>query len=189
MQTKFQTNQKEQELLLQKSENQYQKKLLIGVSVGLFTMLILTFLLFYNYHAKKKAKELLEGLYFELNEQKEEITVQAEELREANEEILSMNNNLEKAVKERTQQIEKQNVQIIGYAFANAHRVRGPLARILGLVNLMRKGIEPSEIPQYVEMLDTSAQEMNEVVKEINEMLEEEAREKWSLTRLKKMLE
>jgi tetratricopeptide (TPR) repeat protein len=189
MQTKFQTNQKEQELLLQKSENQYQKKLLIGVSIGLFSMLILTFLLFYNFRAKKKAKELLEALYFELNEQKEEITVQAEELREANDEILSMNDNLEKTVKERTQQIERQNVQIIGYAFANAHRVRGPLARILGLVNLMKKGIEPSEIPQYVEMLDTSAQEMNEVVKEINEILEEEAKEKWSLSRLKKMLE
>lgn len=189
MQTKFQTQQKEQELAHQKALNENQQRWLWAVSVMLVISLVLSFFVYRNYHEKKKAHELLRQLYIELNEQKEEITVQAEELKEANDEILMMNENLEKMVKERTQKIEQQNIQIIGYAFANAHRVRGPLARILGLVSLMKKGIKTEEIPQYIEMLDKAAQELNTVVKEINELLEEETQEKWSLTSLKKMLE
>lgn len=189
MQAKFQTQQKEQELILQKTQNEHQKKWLWGISIGLMISLILSFLVYRNYYEKKKAHELLRELYLELNEQKEEITVQAEELKEANDEILMMNENLERIVKERTQKIEQQNIQIIGYAFANAHRVRGPLARVLGLVSLMKKGVSVEELPQYLEMLDKASQELNTVVKEINEMLEEEAHEKWSLVELKKMLE
>ncbi len=84
------------------------------------------------------------------------------ELQERENEIKQMNEGLEILVMERTKELEKKNAALEEYAFINAHKLRSPVASILGLTNLMKK-IKISEEAQVVmnhihsstEMLDS----------------------------------
>ncbi|MBS1486719.1 MAG: tetratricopeptide repeat protein [Bacteroidetes bacterium] len=106
-----------------------------------------------------------------IQEQSEEIQAQSEELVQANEEILRINENLEA-------QVQFQTNQILSYAFQNAHNVRGPLARILGLINLVERGlIQQDEMLQTLKMINISANELDEIIKKINRSLEERVSE------------
>ncbi len=72
----------------------------------------------------------------ELKEAKMEIENKQVELSKSVERVNSLNSQLEKMVEDKTVQIRKQNDLLVQHAFANAHHIRGPLARILGLARL-----------------------------------------------------
>ncbi|MBL0764204.1 ATP-binding protein [Marivirga atlantica] len=103
-----------------------------------------------------------------------------QELKNTNEELLTkseqlddLNKNLEKLVIERSAEIRTKNKQIIEYAHLNAHKVRGPLARIIGLLNLTKHTTDQEEIKELIAKMDFSAQELNEIITEMNEILSE----------------
>jgi tetratricopeptide (TPR) repeat protein len=170
----YQTERKDQ--LLEASQNQVrQQSTIIGV-IG-FVLLMLTVLGLVGYRSylnKKQFARELESLNKEIYDKHEEILAQAEELSEANEEIKRINENLEQEVSLRSARIKKQNEILIDYAYFNAHNVRGPLARILGLAYLMRDELSTERIREYNEHLSTSAQELDEVVRQINKKLQGE---------------
>jgi signal transduction histidine kinase len=74
---------------------------------------------------------------------------------------------------ERSAEIRTKNKQIIEYAHLNAHKVRGPLARIIGLLNLTKHTTDQEEIKELIAKMDFSAQELNEIITEMNEILSE----------------
>lgn len=83
------------------------------------------------------------------------------------------NEKLEKLVRERTDKITNQNQKLIDYAFRNAHNVRGPLARILGLVNLIT--IENKDTnTDYVSRLSESSKELDSSIRTMSKLLEDE---------------
>ncbi len=88
-----------------------------------------------------------------------------------NEEIITINENLEKLIRERTFALEKQNQQLIQYAFINAHKLRAPVARILGLANLAAT-ISPDERQKILDLLKESAFELDEVTRSITEIVQ-----------------
>jgi len=112
------------------------------------------------------------------------------QLKDANEDVVRKNHlielanqNLEKKVAERTSSIASLNKKLIEYSFHNSHRVRGPLARILGLLNLMniffeRHDTRNGEEKMYFEMLNKSAEELDASIHDItiflNEVIKEE---------------
>lgn len=57
-------------------------------------------------------------------------------LRAANKEISIFNQSLEQKVQDRTEKIEKQNQQLMDYAFAISHEIRSPLTNLIGLLDL-----------------------------------------------------
>lgn len=64
--------------------------------------------------------------------------------------------------------IEKRNKQLKDIAWTQSHIIRAPVARILGLITLIRKDTDRGEIdPKLLEMFKHSAEELNEVVKRI----------------------
>ena len=73
----------------------------------------------------------------ELQEKNEELTASEEGLLASQEELTQINENLNNLVNERTLTIIDQNKKFVHHAFINAHKVRSPLARIQGLVNLL----------------------------------------------------
>lgn len=84
-----------------------------------------------------------------------------------------INENLERLVQERTDKVIAQNQKLIDYAFRNSHNVRGPLARILGLVNLIT--IENKDTnTDYVSRLSESAEELDASIKTMSKLLEDE---------------
>jgi tetratricopeptide (TPR) repeat protein len=93
-------------------------------------------------------------------------------LRQQSKEIALMNEGLEQRVIERTEALETQNKKLIEYAFINAHVLRSPVSKIMGLVNLMEvdKTADPIEMIAY---LKKSCSELDTVVQKITIALEE----------------
>jgi hypothetical protein len=106
----------------------------------------------------KAQKQMLCRIIHELYEKEKENLLKSEELVAQKEEI------------------ELQNKKLLEYAFYNAHKVRGPLARILGLVHLLK--LEADKIgfidnDQYLEKLSESANELDIAVREMSHYLNE----------------
>ena len=83
-----------------------------------------------------------------------------------------MNESLELEVIQRTEKIETQSRKLIEYAYSNAHSVRGPLARILGLSMLMANESSETRIKEYNERMHDSALELDCIIQEMTVRLE-----------------
>lgn len=86
------------------------------------------------------------------------------------EEISVINENLESLILERTREIEKKNAELSEYAFINAHMLRAPLSRVLGLANLM-EGSPEEYPPEQLSQIKMLANEMDSIVREISNVL------------------
>jgi signal transduction histidine kinase len=93
-------------------------------------------------------------------------------LQALNLEINKLNENLEGKVQERTEEIRMQNQKLVEYAFFTAHEVRGPLARILGLVELVKVKELNHEREEIISRLQVSANELDEIIRQVNRKLE-----------------
>lgn len=91
-------------------------------------------------------------------------------IKEQSRKIVHMNEVLEDRVKQRTEELETQNKRLSEYAFINSHLLRGPLSRILGLINLLDhdSALKDSEL---IEPLRTSGNELDQIVRKITEAL------------------
>lgn len=115
-----------------------------------------------------------------LVEQSEEMAAQNEELIQSQEEILAQrdlvsqqNENLEVEVVKRTQELVEYNQQLEQFAFISAHNLRAPVARILGLgqiLDLAKDNHEEKDII-YPKLIHTAI-ELDGVVKDLNTILE-----------------
>ena len=88
------------------------------------------------------------------------------------EEIKAINENLEKLVRERTAELEKKNAALEEYAFINAHKLRAPVASILGLINLFRSASLDNEGKDVLGHLERSAFKLDEIVGSITVAIE-----------------
>jgi len=88
------------------------------------------------------------------------------------EEMEQINNNLESIVGERTSKIEHQKQQFRELANINAHKVRSPLARIQGLLNLVEIETNPEKsLTEFLPKLKSNSEELNNVLKEVSKTL------------------
>lgn len=181
LRTRYESEKKEREnehLILQArlKENELKLNRILLFSLAIFTVIVSALAIFY-YKAlfeNKRARVELMQLNGFIQEQKEKMAAQAQELALASREVALTNENLEELVREKTQKIMEQNDRLIQYAYHNAHRVRGPLARILGLVSLARQGILGDKDMMFVlEEIDKASHELDLVIQEINQVLQE----------------
>jgi GAF domain len=93
-------------------------------------------------------------------------------IREHKKEISRANFDLEERIKERTAELESQNNQLAEYAFINSHLLRGPLCRLLGLINLIEHTEIQNKEKDLIGHLRLSGEELDEVVKKINSAIE-----------------
>jgi signal transduction histidine kinase len=107
-----------------------------------------------------------------LNAKNEELHLTNEQLMTAYEEIKAHNDNLDELVKKRSKKIEEQLNLFHEYAFLNAHEIRAPLARILGLVSLLEYNEKKEVDVSLLSKLKESAIELDNVVRSLNRLLE-----------------
>jgi signal transduction histidine kinase len=107
----------------------------------------------------------------ELTDKNNEILAMNEELSSLNEELSTVNETLEETVRFRTKELETQNQQLTEYAFINSHLLRAPLARILGLSDLLTREATSVKDTQLIEALYTSSKEMDIIIKKISDIL------------------
>ena len=111
-----------------------------------------------------------ENRYEQLRKVMRTVVEQNRELATREEETRAINENLEVLVRERTREVEAQNQALAEYAFINAHMLRGPVCRIIGLLQLMEYSGEkyPAEelqkIKSVAEQLDEQIRKINQVV-------------------------
>ncbi len=90
-------------------------------------------------------------------------------------ELLNLNMDLEKKVLNRTEKLEQQNKKLRGYAYYNAHLLRGPFCRIQGLIQLMGMTGNSEEISlEVMPRLNENLKELEGVISKIRNIIDEE---------------
>jgi ligand-binding sensor domain-containing protein len=103
-----------------------------------------------------------------------EIMRKNEEIKSQANEIKAINQNLEQLVSNRTMELERKNKALERYAFITAHKLRGPLASILGLIHLMsRDDIATHESKIFLKHLGDSADKLDVIIHSISEAIED----------------
>jgi len=106
-----------------------------------------------------KHEEILKKQYLTIEEQKEELNI--------------AKNHLEEVLKLRTAKIAEQNSAFVKYAFLNAHKVRSPLARLQGLINISTYEDFKKEKRRkfYFRQIQKNVAELDDTLKEISIIL------------------
>lgn len=91
-------------------------------------------------------------------------------IEEQKEKIEQFNRNLHLRVLQRTEEVQSRNKMLAEYAFINAHVLRGPLSRVMGLLNLMLLE-ERTRDPEKVKQVRHAAEEMDSIIRKINDVL------------------
>jgi signal transduction histidine kinase len=118
--------------------------------------------------------KVLCALQDELQQKNEELKASEEQLLASGDELRRINGNLNQVVEHRTEALINQNKKLLEHAFINAHKVRSPLARILGLVNLVGQEIKlTNKGNDLLNHLNLSAMELDSILKEVRKNLEE----------------
>lgn len=121
----------------------------------------------------KEALSLLEEKSLEVEKQQGKLEEQARNTEALNQELTLLNKNLESRAQEIAREIEDKNKKMNKYAFMNAHKLRAPIASILGLINLFGKNLGEKDEKTMVRMLKDSADKLDKVVHEIRDVLDE----------------
>ena len=107
----------------------------------------------------------MKRLLFTLRQKNVELALQTGEIK-------SINENLETLVKRRTLDLEERNKKLVEYGFINSHLVRAPLARIMGLSDLISRDMNSND-QTLVNLLTYSAQELDIILSRITNVLGE----------------
>jgi signal transduction histidine kinase len=108
----------------------------------------------------------------EILEMNNEIQAQNEELINQSEEIATNNERLEEIVQDRTQKLKEQNDRLSKYAFMNSHELRGPICRMIGLLNLLKIS-KIEEHKNILNLIQETGAELDAITKQINYILDD----------------
>ncbi|HEY5919471.1 MAG TPA: ATP-binding protein [Chryseolinea sp.] len=114
----------------------------------------------------------------EVNHQKTEIEVQSRQLSDSNNYINQLNRSLEGMVAEKTNDLKITIEQLIGrnsdlqqYSYTVSHNLRGPVARQLGLTNLLLKSRDAAEQNQLIDLIHKTSCDLDHILKDLNKVI------------------
>ncbi len=84
------------------------------------------------------------------------------------------NRQLKLEIKNRTSELKRKNKILEEYSFINAHKLRAPVARILGLCNLVRLSEDNIETYHLIDKMESETSDLDNIVKSITSMLEKQ---------------
>ena len=102
------------------------------------------------------------------------LAYQASERRTYLKAIEQLNQSLELRVVERTDELTKRNKQLEDFAFINAHRFRGPVCSLLGLIQLAELKDPQLSESNLIQQLRVISLDLDLITKEINDTLNED---------------
>jgi signal transduction histidine kinase len=161
------------ELAIKESETKinHQRILTLLIAASLALVLLTLGLLYRNFKNKQLSNKLLVG---------------------QNEEINSLNDNLDNLVKERTYKLEsalgkleKRNALLSQFSWTISHNLRGPISSILGIANIFnKKDLTDPANAVALEHLTKSTIVLDAVVKDLSEVLSMYNKEELVLTKI-----
>ncbi|MEJ1237328.1 hypothetical protein WBG78_04305 [Chryseolinea sp. T2] len=142
---------------------------------GAITYFVLYLVLTYTTYILKssydKTQDSLQTANHELHNKAHEIEAQNEQLVHTQDVLSAVNRDLEKIVNERTNRIKTQNDVLIRYSYTNAHQLRGPVARLMGLASISQLTGGP-DAQFIIQKMVAEAHAIDSVVKQINRELD-----------------
>jgi tetratricopeptide (TPR) repeat protein len=173
----FEYETKQGEIAILKSK-QNQQQLVIYIIVSIILLIIIfTIYILLSRQKIKKINTNLQIAYTDIQYKQEEIVSQNEELKQQQNEIMMLNNQLENIIEERTNKLKKRNKQLTEYAFFNAHKLRSPIATILGLYQLLEMNPNEEEIKLINEKIKISITLLDQMVRKSQEMIDDSEEE------------
>ncbi|MEJ1241307.1 tetratricopeptide repeat protein [Chryseolinea sp. T2] len=159
------------ETSLKEAQLKSQKILIAAILVGL---LIAGIQVYFLVRQRKKillVNRDLQEKNREIHDQKLAIERQAEDLQQLNDRLQDLNKSLEQRIDERTQQLRLQNQRLADYTFVNAHKLRAPVASILGLISLLEQA-DQREQEEILRHLKTCSLRLDDTIHKIGRDLE-----------------
>jgi signal transduction histidine kinase len=135
--------------------------------ISYFIVTVVSGLLKQRYECNQKRLSDMVAL---LNKKNLKINEQHKKLENSYEELASLNEAQEGIIRQKTERIIEKNKQLGEIAYANSHRLRGPLARILGLLYLME--MDPEKKEHYLAKVNEQANEMDDMISKMGILIE-----------------
>lgn len=174
------------EIEKQKAELERRKIIIYALS-GIFVLLsFIAFILYRNNRLKHHSNLSLQKQKEEILQQKRHIEEQNaslqllnEEITQQKEEIESLNNHLEDLISHRTlelkkaiEELSKQNQDLQQFSYIVSHNLRSPVARILGLVNILDyKQIQDEYNRQILSFLSEVSLSLDIIIKDLTQII------------------
>lgn len=145
-----------------------------------------------NDELKQRNRDLYH-LNQDVETQNEEIQAQSEELMQSQESLLTAHNEIErqkgelekqnlqleksldvksKDLLDTNQQLVVQNHELQQFSYTVSHNLRGPVASMLGLMNIYHLSVEPEERASVFTLMEKSAQSLETVIHDLNKIID-----------------
>lgn len=154
-----------------KGEQVFREPILITQINFLLCIIILISLCVFAKNRFLRYREYIQSVNKRLDASAAILNEQAAQLRIHSAQLLKLRNDLEAKIAIKHLERDKKKAMLSRYAYVNAHHVRGPLARILGLIALIENEKLPKERRRYLEEIKSDALEIDGVVRKISEVL------------------
>jgi signal transduction histidine kinase len=138
--------------------NSYNSMLLVQIFIGVIS--ISTIILSATVKERAEAQRKLE----EFNENLESMVQQR--TRALNEEI-NTRKEAEEKIARTNRELSKRNTELDNFVYSVSHDLRAPIASVLGLINLAKKDKDISMKDMYLDMINKSALQQDDFIKEI----------------------
>ncbi len=196
LQQSYEMNERDKTILLQEAAISAQRKLFWVLVPGSGLLSLLFFFYFRAYkntrklnyeiaerneeiHAQSEelteANQALNVLNTEIALQKKELEKRSEELNERNQIILELNNKLtfdieikKNELYKTNEELVKHNNELLQFSFTVSHNLRGPVARMLGLMNLINVSKDAEESTYLINLLQKATIELDVILKDLN---------------------
>ncbi|PTB97948.1 hypothetical protein C9994_00555 [Marivirga lumbricoides] len=110
----------------------------------------------------------------EIERKQNEIARKSLELANLNKELYALNENLEEKIVQRSEQLTRKNKQIAKYTYFNSHKLRAPVASVLGLINVLELSKNGILDPTILNHLKSCAIELDQIIHNLKNILEAE---------------
>jgi tetratricopeptide (TPR) repeat protein len=160
MQEKFkqEAKQRENELIIQRQQNDRIKFWAVTVVAGLLSVVIV--LLVSNVKRKTATNNKLTELNEEVSRQKDNLD--------------RVNHHLEEIIDDRTKDLQIKNRKLSEYSSYLSHQIRGPIATLRGLMNLEKEGLVDEK--ECINMMDKCVSDIDQKIIEMSDMLNDTSR-------------
>ena len=134
------------------------------------------------YEQKRLLEKRVQERTEEISAQNEELHIQQEVIETLNDQLICTNEQLEQKVTQQTQNLSRTNQQLITqnhrleqFASVTSHNLRGPIANILGITNIIDRKQLDSFNQQCLDHLDKATQRLDMVISDMNDILIKDA--------------
>lgn len=138
--------------------NSYNSMLLLQIFIGVISIstIILSATVKERGEAQRKLEEFNENLESMVQERTRALNDEINTRKEAEEKIVRTN-----------RELSKRNTELDNFVYSVSHDLRAPIASVLGLINLAKKDKDISMKDMYLDMINKSALQQDDFIKEI----------------------